>query len=556
MRTQLWIKVVLGWIIFATILQIVGLVAPLWIYLDTSDFTVGVGLFYRIGCEASSGDNCTVTGFPILPFDYNTAATYNQDSWEAIQWLEIIAASFGVILTVLMVVYLVGFGVWKKMNNLNIAMVIVCISAWLPLAIGLIIYIIYYGKVITRSPEVSGRSFPWSPVMCLIAGIIFFIITILIRIRCRNRNFVKNAIPTSTDSKIALNPSTKNQFMKRYFSPSPYREDRRQALYSSVYSSNDTNHLLGNGFTVGAIEHTGIDNTGVVNRNSRAIEYNVVSNVENVPMTHMIQTNNLSAGTFTGNEVVTTGVNTNFTGTIYERDLNSFVNNNTTHYDNNVIETYVTRNLGDSVYAGRIERENVTNYQQDEIEVKRQNYNQSQWTNIPANKEIKYEEERVFRNSTILHHDVGYDDFSEIDAETVYYTGKEGFTPITFNRTQSYNTSDIRNSTTKMDANYNFSTSREFRQPLQPVIEERSIQEVIVTQSDPEKPVVQKHIRLPADHRVINGFQKASDYTVHTRPLTDNLDNDQFILTPGKLSGKRSKYNGSHIYRPYAESSY
>ncbi|KAK3754280.1 hypothetical protein RRG08_050942 [Elysia crispata] len=72
MNPKLWIIITLILLVLATALHITGLVAPWWIYLKTSDFRVGVGLFFRVGCEASSGDNCTNPNFPQnLPFGYN-----------------------------------------------------------------------------------------------------------------------------------------------------------------------------------------------------------------------------------------------------------------------------------------------------------------------------------------------------------------------------------------------------------------------------------------------------------------------------------------------------
>ncbi|RUS91314.1 hypothetical protein EGW08_000928 [Elysia chlorotica] len=234
MNPKVWIVITLTLLVLTTALHIAGLVAPWWIYLKTSDFVVGVGLFFRVGCEASSRGNCTHPAFPTdLAFRYNEEATYDEPEWKAVVWLETISAAFALVLCIMMIIYLVGFGVWRKMGLLNMTMALVCGITWLVNIAGLIVYIVFYGKVITRSSDVSKDSFPWSVLMVFLAAVLFLIINILIRLRCRNRNYLQHAIPTSADSKMALNPSTKSQVMKRYFTPSPYREDRRQAITNS-----------------------------------------------------------------------------------------------------------------------------------------------------------------------------------------------------------------------------------------------------------------------------------------------------------------------------------
>ena len=100
-------------------------------------------------------------------------------------------------------------------------------------AAGIIVYVIFYGDVIVKSSDLSRESFPWSVLMVFIAALLFVVITILLRLRCRNRNYLQHAIPTSADSKMGLNPLTKSQVMKRYFTPSPYREDRREGITSN-----------------------------------------------------------------------------------------------------------------------------------------------------------------------------------------------------------------------------------------------------------------------------------------------------------------------------------
>ncbi|CAG5121888.1 unnamed protein product [Candidula unifasciata] len=561
MHTRNWIIVVLIFIIFTTLVQIGGLVSPLWIYIETNNnITVGVGLYYRIGCEASSGNNCSAAGFPRLPFGYNTTATYDQMSWKAIVGLETASGGLGIVLTIMMIIYLIGFGVWKKMNGLNIAMVVICILAWLSLIAGLVVYIVFYGLVIVRSPDVNARSFPWSPLICLVAAILFFIITFLIRLRCRNRNYLKNAIPTSTDSKLALNPFTKNKLMMRYFTPSPYKEERRQALYAANSHYSDQSHLLGNGFTVGAIEQsTGVENMGFRNNYSRAIEYNV-NNRMNGAAVPVIQTSTLPVGTFVGS--TKTVVEGGMSGNIYDRDLSSFVNNNNkgTYGTEVVKRTLVTRTVGENSYGAEEDQRRNIAYQP---EVKGVNTNtvythhhhqqqqqQTSASQIPDRRIVQ--DENIVGNSVTLNRNRGYDAFSDIDTETVYYTGKEGFRPITLGR-EMY----VKNKGRPIATSSGVTTSYVVSSSLQPVKEEQTIEEVTVIERGAGR-VAQQHsnFRVPADHRVTTGLQKAADYTVHTRTFTDNQAADQVVHTAGNLSGKTFAYNGTYIYRPYSESSY
>ena len=52
------------------------------------------------------------------------AATYDEPEWEAVLWLETIAALPALTLCIMMVVYLIGFGFWRRMGALNMAMVL------------------------------------------------------------------------------------------------------------------------------------------------------------------------------------------------------------------------------------------------------------------------------------------------------------------------------------------------------------------------------------------------------------------------------------------------
>ena len=160
---------------------------------------------------------------------------------------------------------------------------------------GLVVYIVFYGKVITHSSDVSGDSFPWSVLMVFLAAILFIIINILIRLRCRNRNHLQHAIPTSADSKMALNPSTKSQVMKRYFTPSPYREDRREAISNTPSTSNTEQGrvvrtgLQSNNFGPQIVEH--IQTNGNLQTQSRYEQEAITSNV--------IQTHHMRPGVST-----------------------------------------------------------------------------------------------------------------------------------------------------------------------------------------------------------------------------------------------------------------
>ncbi|XP_012935977.2 uncharacterized protein LOC101864373, partial [Aplysia californica] len=218
MKPRAWIIVTLIFIALAAALQIGGVVAPMWVWLEDDNFNVGVGLFFRVGCETA----CINASFNYL--DVNTR---DRTYWIHLIWLETLAACLAILLIVMMMVYLCGFGRWK-MSGLNTTMVVTALLAWLCIAVGLILFIVFNGIIITRSPDVSSVSFPWSAFMCFFAGIFYVIISMLIRCRCRTRRYVKNAIPTSGDSKMALNPSTGSQLVRRFFTPSPYREERRQ----------------------------------------------------------------------------------------------------------------------------------------------------------------------------------------------------------------------------------------------------------------------------------------------------------------------------------------
>ncbi|XP_059174020.1 uncharacterized protein LOC131954372 [Physella acuta] len=542
MQRKGWVSLTLFLIVVATVIHIAGLVSPLWIWLVKTEYTVAVGLYYRVGCGASTDGPCTSPTFKTdLPFNYIAEYTYKTKEWEAIVWLESIAAGIAVLLCVMALVYRAGFGVWKKMSSLNLAMTITAILTWLPLGAGLILYIIRYGLVITRSPDLNSRSFPWSPLLCLIAGVIFFIVPFFIRLKCSHRNYIQHAIPTSADSKMVLNPSTKNQIMRRYFSPSPYREDRRQALQSpeSVYS-NDQRYLLGNGHA------RAITNGGFTNPSMKAIEYEVVDNQVGVSgdvqykYTPVIETANLVTGVTLGSEV-TKGevVNRNI---VYNSEVKPLNNIETTQ----VIErTYVTK-TGSGGYGG--------NYSTDQAEyLRRQEEMHRQWEELQAQAaERRFREERLVGTQVVLS-DRRHDGFSDINddasvGKTIFYTGKEGVTRVLGSglRSQSNYTAEVTRNEGHFKQN---GVVQEIRTVIHPPTPPPQVyREVKVIEQ--EKGHLHKDFRVLADSSV----DKSGVYTSHIRPATPS--GDKLVLSPGYLSGDRIKYNGTYMYRPYTEEIY
>lgn len=69
MQTGNWITVTILLAILATLLQIAGYVAPMWIWLEVDTFRVGVGLWYRTGCAFEGTCNTTA---PSLAFGYSS----------------------------------------------------------------------------------------------------------------------------------------------------------------------------------------------------------------------------------------------------------------------------------------------------------------------------------------------------------------------------------------------------------------------------------------------------------------------------------------------------
>ena len=62
MNTRACVGVTLFLVIVAFTLQTVGVVSPMWVWLDTDSWHVGVGLFYRVGCGAQFGGQCDKAG--------------------------------------------------------------------------------------------------------------------------------------------------------------------------------------------------------------------------------------------------------------------------------------------------------------------------------------------------------------------------------------------------------------------------------------------------------------------------------------------------------------
>ncbi|CAL1528646.1 unnamed protein product [Lymnaea stagnalis] len=562
MKPKSWLTLTLCLTILATVLQIAGVVTPLWIWLKTSDYRVGVGLFYRIGCEDGNGGNCSTASFPKnLPFGYDSASTYNKTEWEAIVWLETISACIAVLLSVMMIVYYIGFGVWKKMSNLNLTMVITAFCVWSPLLAGHIVYFVFYGRVITRSPDINSESFPWSPLICFLALFLFLAVTWLVHFKCRNRNFIEHAIPTSADSKMVLNPSTKNQLMKRYFTPTPYREDRRQALHASAYT--DQSYLLGSGSSRGTAEYAGVNNGGL-----RAIEYSSNQRVEGVKadvdysFSPVIETAGLSAGITSGETIVRNGqVQGHLQGEI---DYGYTQNN----YGTQIVErTFVTRRTGDA-YVDQIEapprppQVDVNEYN------RRQEEQHRQWEILQAQAaERRIMQERqggIIRNEVTDSRNDGFSDIDLDDARTVYYTGKErarreGVVDSGLTRKNTTYTTVVQANESQRDYEKRFGqqqgvVSREIRTEVLAAPsrgQEQIVREVTLLESGGRGPAGGQY-RITADRTITEGVNDAGITLVHTRNPTAG----KVVMAPGHLSGDRFKYNGTYIYRPYSEDIY
>ncbi|KAK7002842.1 hypothetical protein BgiMline_004257 [Biomphalaria glabrata] len=548
MKPNSWVNLTLALTLFATVLQIAGLVSPLWIWLHTSDYKVGVGLYYRIGCGDGDRGNCSLIKTP-LPFSYDADATYHRDEWDAIVWLESIASGLAVLLSIMMLVFRIGFGVWKKMSNLNLTMIITTFFLCSTLAAGLIVYIVHHGKVITRSPDISTESFPWSALMCFIAFFLFLVVAAMVHFKCRATRYVDNAIPSSADSKLALNPSTKNQLMRRYFTPSPYREDRRQAL--SVYSHTDQSFLLGKG----TASSRGIDSYGVHNGGLKAIEFNkdkLVSEEIDYHYTPVIHTSTLTTGVTSGESV-----------------RNSFTNNNLTipdggNYGSRVVQrtSVTTTTGGESTRVNNVYQEDAEAYK------RRQEEQHQQWDVLQAQaaeRRRSQETRRIVGKETYLRENQR-DAFSDIDlddAVTIYYTGKDEkrssgmkdvYTTIIRTDQTSQQRGHINEGYGTQGALAKQVITMHVQPPTPPPPPQSDVTREMVysEQASVSRASNLSHFRVPADHGVQEGIQQANIKTVHIRPQSQ----EKVVMAPGHLSGDKFKYNGTYIYRAYSEDMY
>ncbi|KAK7113520.1 uncharacterized protein [Littorina saxatilis] len=234
MNVKSWINVTLLLALLATLLQIAGYVAPMWIWLEVDSFLVGIGLWFTTGCGLDNSCNTTA---PTLAFGYSADDTFNKPQYNAVRGLETIGLAAGILLLLFLVVYRVGYGRWTHLEQLNFTAFIASIITWLCILAGLIVFCAYYWPVVGTSPILNRESFPWSLLMCLFAAFFYIIVCVLIRVKCRDRDYLKHAIPTSGDSKMDLNPVTKQGILHRYFTPLHYNEKRRM------------NFAIGGGYT-------------------------------------------------------------------------------------------------------------------------------------------------------------------------------------------------------------------------------------------------------------------------------------------------------------------
>lgn len=288
METAHWITLTLLLSILAMLVQITGYVAPMWIWVEVGAFRVGVGLWYTVGCGLSN--TCGNVTTPDIVFGYLAADTSAKPQYDAVRALETLGLAGAVLLVLFLIVYRIGYGRWDRMEDLNRAAFIVCVFAWILILVGLIVYCAFYWPVVGTSPLLSNRSFPWSIIFCLFAALLLIIICVLIRAKCRTSHFVKHAIPTSGDSKMDLHPVTKTGLLNRYFTPSPYREDRRSTYALSAYYDEGNN---ANGMTrrlIGPEERhvSAIDN--VAFQGTQAVENGITYRYLPVPNGGVTQT--------------------------------------------------------------------------------------------------------------------------------------------------------------------------------------------------------------------------------------------------------------------------
>ncbi|KAH9520022.1 hypothetical protein Btru_071488 [Bulinus truncatus] len=506
-------------------------------------------------------------------------STYDLAEWEAIVWLESIASCLAVLLAIMMVVFRIGFGAWKKMSNLNMAMVIMTCFLCSTLAAGLIIYFVKFGKVITRSPDISTQSFPWSTLMCFIAFFFFLLIAALTHFKCRASHYVENAIPFSADSKLALNPSTKNQLMRRYFTPSPYREERRQAL--SVYSYNDQSFLLGNG----TASSRGFEYKGVANGGLKAIEYNTEQAVSDKVDYHyvpVINTLNLPTGVVSGDSVRSSYING---GVSSNRDV---VSGN--HGSRVVERTYLTTTTTSGGESGHVTHTNRL-YQEEEEEMRRrqeeegyrwrkeeyrrkqeeeeyrlrQEEQHRQWAAAQAEaaqRRRAQESQHLAVKKTVLREN-RHDAFSDIsgqdvnsDARTIYYTGKDDRSDVSRDVYARVIRSDQHqgggNGHRGLVTREVVTTRVQPPTPPPPVRHDVTREVTVIEREAGGHTTHPAHFHVSADRDVTEGVQGVDFHTDHIR----HQAHEKVVMAPGHLTGDKFKYNGTYIYRPYSEDLY
>lgn len=224
MEAEGWIGLTIVLAILATLVQIGGYVVPLWIWLEAGKFEVGVGLWYTIGCGTEGSCNATV---PDLAFGYGKKDIYDKPAFNAVRGLETVGLALGVLLVLFLGVYRCGYGSWTSMGQLNLTAFITCSLAWMCILAGLIVYCASFWPIVGTSPFLTSRSWPWALLICFVAALLFIVVSVLIRLKCKERGYVQHAIPTSGDSKMDLNPVTKHGLFHRYFTPIQYNENRR-----------------------------------------------------------------------------------------------------------------------------------------------------------------------------------------------------------------------------------------------------------------------------------------------------------------------------------------
>ena len=69
MEVKKWINMTLALAVLAMLLQIAGVVAPMWVWLKVDTFTAGVGLWFSTGCGIDGTCNTTA---PSVSFGYGS----------------------------------------------------------------------------------------------------------------------------------------------------------------------------------------------------------------------------------------------------------------------------------------------------------------------------------------------------------------------------------------------------------------------------------------------------------------------------------------------------